>query len=115
MDIVFAFVCAEEELSIEELNPDDGEDELKEEIDDEDVEDVLQGDDDTVKDCLQLRHSVDRLESQVETSKPLGIKNSNLPRIKESWKASSLTSVWMSFASRCTECQTGLLLHDISP
>ena len=63
MDIVFAFVGAEEELSIEELNPDDSEDELKEEIDDEDVEHVLQGDDDAVKDSLQLGHSVDGLQS----------------------------------------------------
>ena len=63
MDIVFAFICAEEELSIEELNPYDGEDELKEEIDNEDVEDVLQGDDDAVKDGFQLWHSVDRLQS----------------------------------------------------
>ena len=42
MDIVFALICTEEELSIEELDPDDGEDELKEQIDNEDVEDILQ-------------------------------------------------------------------------
>ena len=63
MDIVFALICAEEELSIEELDPDDGEDELKEQVDDEDVEDILQRDYDTVEYSLQLRHSVDRLQS----------------------------------------------------
>lgn len=111
MDIVFAFVCAEEELSIEELHPDDGEDELKEEIDDEDVEDVLQGDDDTVKDSLQLRHSVDGLQSQVEKSKPLEkCQDPKFARNKESLKVGSLTSLWMNFASRCTQIvHTGLL------
>ena len=63
MDIVFALIRAEEELSIEELDPNDGEDELKKEIDDEDVEHILQGDYDTVKYSLQLRDSVDRLQS----------------------------------------------------
>lgn len=63
MDIVFALICAEEELSIEELDPDDGEDELKEQIDDEDVEDILQRDYDTVEYSLQLGHSIDGLQS----------------------------------------------------
>ena len=63
MDIVFALIGAEEELSIEELDPNDGEDELKEQVDDEDVEDILQRDYDTVEYSLQLRHSVDRLQS----------------------------------------------------
>ena len=70
MDIMFALVGTEEELSIEELDPDDGEDELEKEIDDEDVEHILQGDYDTVKYSLQLRHSVNRLQSYVEKSKP---------------------------------------------
>ena len=63
MDIVFALICAEKELSIEELDPDDGEDELKEQIDNEDVEDILQRDYDTVKYSLQLGHSIDCLQS----------------------------------------------------
>ena len=63
MDIMFALIGAEEELSIEELDTDDGEDELKEQVDDEDVEDILQRDYDTVEYSLQLRHSVDRLQS----------------------------------------------------
>ena len=63
MDIVFALICAEKELSIEELDPDDGEDELKEQIDDEDVEDILQRDYDTVEYSLQLGHSIDCLQS----------------------------------------------------
>lgn len=63
MDIVFALICAEKELSIEELDPDDGEDELKEQIDNEDVEDILQRDYDTVEYSLQLGHSIDCLQS----------------------------------------------------
>ena len=63
MDIVFALICAEKELSIEELDPDNGEDELKEQIDDEDVEDILQRDYDTVEYSLQLGHSIDCLQS----------------------------------------------------
>ena len=63
MDIVFALICAEKELSIEKLDPDDGEDELKEQIDDEDVEDILQRDYDTVEYSLQLWHSIDGLQS----------------------------------------------------
>ena len=59
MDIVFALICAEKELSIEELDPDDGEDELKEQIDNEDVEDILQRDYDTVKYSLQCGHTID--------------------------------------------------------
>ena len=66
MDIVFALIRAEEELSIEELDPNDGEDELKKEIDDEDVEHVLQRDDHAVEHSLQLRHPVDRLQFVVE-------------------------------------------------
>ena len=63
MDIVFALICAEKELSIEELDPDNGEDELKEQIDNEDVEDILQRDYDTVEYSLQLGHSIDCLQS----------------------------------------------------
>ena len=49
---MLACICAVEELSIEELNTNHSEDELKEDVDDEDVEHILQGDDDTVKNCL---------------------------------------------------------------
>ena len=39
---------------------------LKECVDEEDVEDVLERDDDAVEHSLQLRHSVDRLQFVVE-------------------------------------------------
>ena len=60
---MFALICAEKELSIEELDPDNGEDELKEQIDDEDVENVLKRDDHAIKYSLQLWHSIDCLHS----------------------------------------------------
>ena len=63
MNIVFALVRVEEELSVEELDPDDGKDELEEEIDDEDVENVLKRDDHAIKYSLQLWHSIDCLHS----------------------------------------------------
>ena len=58
---MFALVGAVEELSIEQLDADHSEDELEEKVDDENVEHVLQGDDDAIEDCLQLRNSVDGL------------------------------------------------------
>ena len=59
---MLAEVCAVEELPVEELDADDGEDELEEHVDHEDVEHVLQRDDDAVEDGLQLGDPVDRLE-----------------------------------------------------
>ena len=58
---VLAEVGAVEELPVEELDADDGEDELEEHVDHEDVEHVLQRDDDAVEDGLQLGDAVDRL------------------------------------------------------
>ena len=66
VSIVLALVGAVEELPVEELHADHGEDELEEQVDDEDVEDVLQRDDHAVEHSLQLRHSVDRLQFVVE-------------------------------------------------
>ena len=57
----FGLVVAEEELPVEELDPDHGKDEQEEDVDDEDVEDILEGDHDTVKDSLEGRHPVDHL------------------------------------------------------
>ena len=39
--IVFALISAVEKFSIEELNPDHSKNELKEDVDDEDVEDIF--------------------------------------------------------------------------
>ena len=59
---MLACICAVKELSIEELNTNHSEDELKEDVDNEDVEHILQGYNDTVKNCLQLRDPIDCLE-----------------------------------------------------
>ena len=57
MCIVFTLVIAVKEFSIEELDSNNSEDELEESVDDEDVEDILQWDDDTVKHSFQLGNS----------------------------------------------------------
>ena len=46
---MFTLICTKEELSIEKLNSYHSKDKLKEDIDYKDVEDILEGDDDTVK------------------------------------------------------------------
>ena len=66
VSIVLALVGAVEELPVEELHADHGEDELEEQVDDEDVEHVLQRDDHAVEHSLQLGYSVDRLQFVVE-------------------------------------------------
>jgi hypothetical protein len=58
---VHGAVCAIEELSLEELHGDDSEDEHEELVDDEDVEDVLQGCHHTVKHCLYRRRRDDNI------------------------------------------------------
>ena len=60
--IFHALVVAEEELAVEELHAYHSEDEVEEDVDDEDVEDVLKGVDDTVEDGLQLGNPLDGLE-----------------------------------------------------
>ena len=65
----FGLVVAEEELPVEELDADHGEDEQEEDVDDEDVEDILEGDHDTVKDSLEGGHPVDHLERTQHTQK----------------------------------------------
>ena len=60
--ILHTLIIAVEELSIEQLDSNDCEDEVEEKINDEDVEHVLQWVDDTVKDSLQLRNSLDGLQ-----------------------------------------------------
>ena len=67
--LLLAFLCgalrlvvAEEELPVEELDADHGEDEQEEDVDDEDVEHILQRDHDAVEDRLEGGHPVDHLE-----------------------------------------------------
>ena len=55
-------VRAVEELPVEELDADHGEDEEEEHVDDQDVEHVLERDDDAVEDGLQGRNPVHHLE-----------------------------------------------------
>ena len=62
-------VVAEEELPVEELDADHGEDEQEEDVDNEDVEDILEGDHDAVKDSLEGGHPVDHLERTQHTQK----------------------------------------------
>ena len=52
LSIVFALVGTIEELPVEELNPNHCEDELKEDVDNEDIEDILERYDDTVEDSF---------------------------------------------------------------
>ena len=74
--IFHAFVVAEEELSIKQLHPYHSKDEMEEDVDDEDVEDVLEGVDDTVEDGLQLGHPLDRLEGPQDPENPQGLHHS---------------------------------------
>ena len=59
---MLASIGAVEELSIEQLNSNHSKYELKENVDNEDVEDILEWDDDTVEDSFQLGNPVDCLE-----------------------------------------------------
>ena len=60
--ILLALVGAVEELSIEELDGYHSEDEVEEEVHHQDVEHILEGVDDAVKDSLQLWDALDRLQ-----------------------------------------------------
>ena len=62
IEIMLAFVIAEEKLSIEELNSYHSKDEVEEQVDDKDVEDVFQRVDDTVEHCFQLGNPFDGLK-----------------------------------------------------
>ena len=59
---MLACICAVEELSIEELNTNHSKDELKEDVDNKNVENILEGDNHTVENSLQLWNSVDCLQ-----------------------------------------------------
>jgi len=59
---VFGTVCAIKEFSLEELDCNDSKDEHEELVDNEDVEDVLQGGHHTVEDSLELGQALDGLQ-----------------------------------------------------
>ena len=60
--ILHTFIIAIKEFSIEQLDRDDSEDEMKEEIDNENVEHIFQRVDDTVKHGFQFGNSLDGLQ-----------------------------------------------------
>ena len=60
--IFHAFVVAEEELSIKQLHAYHSKDEMEKDVDDEDVEHILEGDDHAVEDSLQLGDPIDGLQ-----------------------------------------------------
>ena len=76
--IFHAFVVAEEELAVEQLDAYHSEDEVEEDVDDEDVEDVLQGVDDTVEDCFQLRNPLDGLQRSEDSKNPQRLHHSKV-------------------------------------
>lgn len=57
-----ALIRAVEELPIKQLNSNDSEDELKQDVHNEDIDDVLQWVDHTIKYCLELGHTFDSFE-----------------------------------------------------
>ena len=59
---MLACICAVEELSIEELDTNHSKDELKKDVDDKNIENILQRNDDAVEDGLQLGNPVDCLQ-----------------------------------------------------
>ena len=74
--IFHAFIVAEKEFSIKQLHSYHSKDEMEKDVDDEDVEDILEAVDDTVKDGLQLGHPLDRLEWSKNTKNPQGLHHS---------------------------------------
>ena len=62
LGVVFALICAVEELSIEELDANHSKDELEKDVDNKNIENILQRNDDTVEDSLELWNSIDCLE-----------------------------------------------------
>ena len=76
--IFHAFVVAKEELSIKQLHSYHSKDEMEKDVDDEDVEDVLEGVDDAVEDGLQLGHPLDGLEGPQDPENPQGLHHSKV-------------------------------------
>ena len=59
-----------EKFAVEQLDGHDGEDEMEEHVDDQDVEDVLQRVDDAVEDGLELGHALDSFERSQHAQHP---------------------------------------------
>ena len=49
---------------------------MEKDVDDEDVEDILEGVDDTIEDGLQLGHPLDRLQRPQDPENPQGLHHS---------------------------------------
>ena len=60
--ILHTFIIAIKEFSIEQLDRDDSKDEMKEKIDNENVEHIFQRVDYAVKNCFQFWNSLDGLQ-----------------------------------------------------
>ena len=65
--VVHGQVCTHEELALEQLDPDDGEHELEEEGDEDDVADSLDGHDDALDDVLEALGTVDGSKGAKDT------------------------------------------------
>ena len=61
LGVVFTCIIAVEELSVEELDTNNSKYELEQSVDNEDIEDILERNDDTIKDGLQLGNSRNRI------------------------------------------------------
>lgn len=57
--IVFAFICAMEKFPVKQLNANDSEYELKQQIYDQNIDNIFQWADYTVENCFQLGNSLD--------------------------------------------------------
>ena len=62
LPILHTFIIAIKEFSIEQLDRDDSKDEMKEKIDNENVEHIFQRIDYAVEHCFQLGNSLDGLQ-----------------------------------------------------
>jgi len=54
-----AFISTVEEFPIKQLNSNDSKDELEQDVHNENIDDILQWVDHTIKHCLQLGHTFD--------------------------------------------------------
>ena len=67
---MFGLVGAIKELSVEELDRDDGENELKQVVDDENIEHILQRVNDAVEHSLELGNTFDGLQGPQHAQHP---------------------------------------------
>ena len=76
--VLFAGIGTVEKLSIEELNGYHSEDEHEQQVHHQDVEDVLQGVDDTVEDGLQLGNPFDGLKRPQDAKHTEGLHSTKI-------------------------------------